>query len=344
MVLKSCAADFQSAIGDGVEGTDVIHRVNPRAVSHASDSAYRAAETAATLLDFGARALRRAGLSDPFREAEALLLLLLGISRMDLWMDRDRPVSLDRRERFAAWISRRSRREPIQYITGEVTFSGLTLSVGPGVFIPRPETEFLVAAASGASRPTPQRILDLCTGSGALAIALACRFPEVVMTAVDLSNVALDFAMRNAKRHSCDRRITFLQGDLFSPLDRSGVPFDLIVANPPYVPDDAPLPPEVLDYEPKEALTAGAEGVDVYRRIFEGVDAYLAPKGVLMLEMGEGQAAWLRRHVAGRYDVTGIFDFSGIERVAVCHRAKRARTSRTLGAPDVRPRRLRHKI
>jgi len=301
--------------------TDVILDANPHAMRPAADPAYRKAETAAALLHFGACALRRAGLSDPLREAEALLLRLLDIPRIDLWIDRDRPVSPDQRERFSTWIARRAQREPVQYITGEVTFFGRIFSVGPGVFIPRPETEFLVAAASAASQPTPRRILDLCTGSGALAIALARQFQKAAVTAVDISDVALDFARRNAKRHACDRRITFLQGDLFSPLHQDGALFDLIVSNPPYVPDGAPLPPEVAAYEPKEALFAGAEGVDVYRRIFEAVDASLAPEGVLMLEMGEGQAAWLRRHVAGRYDVTGIPDFSGAERVVVCRRA-----------------------
>jgi len=300
--------------------TNVSGHPNPRVACQISGLAYREAGTAATLLDLGTSDLRRAGLSDPLREAEALLLRLLDISRIAFWMDRDRPVSPDQRESFLGWISRRARREPVQYITGEVTFFGLTLSVGPGVFIPRPETEFLVAAASAAKRATPQRILDLCTGSGAIAIALACQFQKAEVTAVDLSSTALDFARRNAKRHACDRRIRFLQGDLFAPLDRDGAPFDLIVANPPYVPDGASLPPEVAAYEPPEALTAGVAGVDVYRRIIEEIDPCLAPDGVLMLEMGEGQAAWLRQHLDGRYTVTGVFDFSGTERVVVCHR------------------------
>ncbi len=300
--------------------TDILSNPDPPAMHRAADSPYQKAETAVTLLESGASDLCQSGLADPLREAEALLLRLLDIPRIDLWMDRDRPVSPDQQACFSAWIARRGRREPIQYITGDVTFCGLTLSVGPGVFIPRPETEFLIVGASAASHSMPQRILDLCTGSGAIAIALAREFPEAAVTAVDLSGAALDFARRNAKRHACDSSITFLQGDLFSPLDRDGAPFDLIVSNPPYVPDGAPLPPEVSDYEPSVALFAGVAGVDVYRRIFEQIEAWLAPNGTLMLEMGEGQAEWLRRHLVGRYVVTGISDFSGTERVAVCRR------------------------
>ncbi len=164
----------------------------------------------------GEQYLRERGFEKPRHEAEALLLTLLSLTRIDLYLDSNRLVSNADEDIFWNQIIRRGQHEPLQYITGQVDFCGLLFSVSPGVFIPRPETELMVEAADCVS-PAPQRILDLCTGSGALAIALAKKFPLAFITAVDCAQIALDTARFNQRRHQVNQ-ITFLEGDLFSAL------------------------------------------------------------------------------------------------------------------------------
>ncbi len=294
--------------------------------------------------------LAACGVPAPRREAEALLCHFLSLSRMDLWLDRDRLIPSNAATRWRVWLTRRGRREPIQYITGEVAFCGRVFSVAPGVFIPRPETEFLVEAAKTRS-PAPTRILDLCAGSGVLAVTLAHLFPTASVVASDQSACALSCARANARRHPCDRPIAFLQGDLFDALaprvhdTRAGTEnrrdcFDLIVSNPPYIArrDAASLPPEVREYEPHTALFGGEDGTAIYRRIFDRVGAHLAADGWLILELGDGQAAWLRTLAQqtttwGHDAVTFLPDFSGAERVAICRKrsSKAADTERING-------------
>ncbi len=250
-------------------------------------------------------------------EAELLLCRILSCRRIDLYLrEMEHPAS-DDVSRFRAWLRRRSAREPLQYITGEVEFCGMTLRVSSGVFIPRPETEWMVEAAKQIV-PTPRRILDLCTGSGALAIALARAFPEAVVAASDCSPIALAIAKDNAERHRC--QIAFREGDLLAPFE-SVMPFDLIVCNPPYIAQtDRPhLQPEVRDYEPATALYAAEGGLAFYRRILEDAPTHLAPDGCLILEMGDGQSEWLRQQVEaqGRFTVAFLPDLSGTDRVAI---------------------------
>lgn len=281
--------------------------------------------TVSELLREGTRFLEQRGITFPQREAELLLAALLSCRRIDLYMEPARPVSTEQERLFREQLARRARREPIQYILGEVAFDRLTLSVRPGVFIPRPETELIVEAAR-AIQPSPRQILDLCTGSGALAIALAKEFPDAQVIATDIDPTSLEVAQANAQRNRCLSQIRFAQGDLFAPLRAEPSHFDLIVCNPPYIPerDRSTLPSEVRDYEPARALFAPEEGTAFYRRILEEASSFLTPEGTLLFEMGAGQAAWLQAFAAeSPFAVTFLKDLAGIDRVAICRRRSR---------------------
>jgi release factor glutamine methyltransferase len=191
---------------------------------------------------------------------------------------------------YAALIARRARREPVAYILGEREFWGLTFEVTPDVLIPRPETELIVEeslAAFGGGRP-PATVVDVCTGSGCLAVTLAREFGGADVIATDISDAALAVARRNAQRHGMTGRIAFRSADLLEDL---GVRVDLIVSNPPYVAarEAAALAPEVRDYEPHLALFAGRDGLDTFRRLLPAARQRLTPEGRLVIEVGHGQ-------------------------------------------------------
>ncbi len=170
-------------------------------------------------------------------------------------------------------VARREAREPLAYIVGQREFFSLEFAVSPGVLIPRPETETVVEAALEFMRTSPSaKVLDIGTGSGAIAVAIANNAPVAQIVALDISKVSLEIAAENARRHRCADRIAFVQSDCFSALDGSQLrfdPFDLIVSNPPYIPEDelAALAPEVRDFEPRVALEGGRDGMEFYRRI-----------------------------------------------------------------------------
>lgn len=280
-------------------------------------------KTASELLREGTGFLEAQGIGSPRREAELLLCALLSCRRIDLYMEPDRPVSFQDETIFREHLTRRVGREPIQYITGEVTFCGLSLSVRPGVFIPRPETELIVERAS-LIEPSPRRILDLCTGSGALAIALAKLFPQSRVVATDIGETPIKTACANAAHHGCLSQIQFIRGDLFAPLRAGEDRFDLIVCNPPYIPEeDRPsLPSEVRDYEPVLALFAPEGGTAFYRRILNEAPSFLTTTGSLLFELGAGQAAWFREYAGceSEFGVTFLQDIAGIDRIAICRK------------------------
>ena len=216
------------------------------------------------LLESGAAYLKRQAIDAPRLTAEHLLAAILVCPRLSLFLEGEKVISQEQHAHFLNDLTRRGKHEPLQYITGQVEFWGISFIVEKGVFIPRPETELIVEAALSLS-PSPRRILDLCTGSGALAIALAKVFPKAEVVASDVSDQALKIARINAENNTVASRITLLKGDLLEPLknDRfSRMRFDLIVSNPPYVSesDRESLPPEVRDYEPEIALFAEDQG------------------------------------------------------------------------------------
>jgi release factor glutamine methyltransferase len=237
--------------------------------------------------------LAKRGVESPRLQAELLLAHLLALPRMKLYLNFERALSTTETDSMRDLVKRRGTREPLQHIIGSVSFCGLELAVNRSVLIPRPETEllaeagweFLAAAGEAASA------LDLGTGSGCLAIALAAKCPAARVVATDISPEALAVARANAARHSVAERIDFREGDGFAVVPAEAR-FDLIVSNPPYIAtaEIATLEAEVRDHDPRLALDGGADGLDFYRRIATEARAFLKPGGKLMLEFGDGQA------------------------------------------------------
>jgi len=254
------------------------------------------------------------------RDAELLLMHTIARDRVYLLTHPETLLTPEQAAVYEEWIARRMRHEPVQYITGEQEFFGLTFRVTPNVLIPRPETEHLVEAAlARVDRHAALRIADIGTGSGAIAVALAHALPNARITALDISPSALAVARENAERHEFGSRIRFVQSDLLDAV--AGGQFDMIVSNPPYVAEDEDLEPQVRDYEPASALIAGPEGLDVYRRLIPQAQAALKPGGWLLLEIGHGQREALEDLLAGWSDVSFIADLQGIPRVACAQRA-----------------------
>lgn len=236
--------------------------------------------------------LNKKNIESPRREAELLLADFLNVGRMDLYLDFERPLTEKELEGFRGRLKRRGEKEPGQYIHGFVKFYGLELKVSPDVLIPRPETEILVdkivEKLEGQDLEGKQ-LLDLCTGSGCIGLALKKRFPLLNVSLSDVSEKALNIARENGK----NLEVEYYLGDLFSPL--KGKKFDYIVCNPPYISQDEydSLDSEVKDFEPKLALLAGGRGVEVYERIKEDLPSYLNPNGVVWFELGAFQGAAL---------------------------------------------------
>lgn len=256
------------------------------------------------------------------QDAERLLMHVLGRDRawmLAYWRDEiDTACSIP----YHTAIERRRIGEPIQYIVGEAEFYGLPFRVTRDVLIPRPETEHAVEKVLElAAALAAPRIVDVGTGSGAIAVAVAHRLPHAAVTAIDLSPAALALAHENAQRNGVGR-IRFLEGDLLAPA--AGEPFDIVVSNPPYVAesDRASLAVEVRDHEPAVALFAGVEGLTIYRRLIPQAFAALAPGGWLVLEIGCGQQAAVGGLLeeAGFRQIGFTADLQGIPRVAAARR------------------------
>jgi release factor glutamine methyltransferase len=257
------------------------------------------------------------------RDAELLLLHTLQIPRVTLIAHPDGELSASQRTAYEDSIARRRHHEPIQYITGQQEFYGLTLKVTSAVLIPRPETEHLVEAVLKLL-PTnqPLKIADIGTGSGAIALALATHLPQAEITALDISPEALAVATTNARDHNVADRIRFLQSDLLSALDREAETFDAIVSNPPYVAetDRATLHPQVRDYEPATALFAGKTGLDIYRRLIPQAFNALKPNGLLALEIGHDQQDSIAMLLQTWHNLFFVKDLQQIPRVALAQR------------------------
>lgn len=258
------------------------------------------------------------------RDAELLLLHVTGMDRTTLLTHPERPLALAELEAYFQAIERRAQSEPIQYITGVQEFYGLAFRVNSAVLIPRPETEHLVEAAIAAALRLPDskpaRILDIGTGSGAIAIALASNLPKATLVATDISSEALDVARGNAAQHGVAERIRFLQCDLL-PADGNG--FDIICSNPPYIADSEVLEAQVAAYEPHSALFAGSTGLEVYQRLIPGAAGALRNGGILLLEIGHGQSTAIEilLRASDLREPQFIADLQGIARVAVARKS-----------------------
>lgn len=249
----------------------------------------------------------------PRVDAEILIAFTLNIPRLQLYLQFDRPLTPEERQLIRQRVVRRARREPLQYITGTVEFHDTILKVDPRVLIPRPETEQMVDAIIHQT-PAPSRILDIGTGSGAIAITLARTFPEAEVHAVDISSEALELASENARANDASR-IRFYRSDIFSKVDAD---FDLIVSNPPYIDsaDWGALEPEITGYEPSQALLAKQNGLACLVKILGNAKKYLRTGGVLYLEFGRGQRAQLQSAVrdAGFSGAEFHRDWNGFDR------------------------------
>lgn len=264
-------------------------------------------------------AARLAHLPSARRDAELLLMCAAGIDRAFLLTHPDAPLTPGQLTAYGQWIERRARHEPVQYITGEQEFYGLTLRVTPDVLIPRPETEHLVEAAlERLPRNTPVSIADVGAGSGAIAIALAHALPLASLAALDISPAALAVARHNAERHHLANRIRFLESDLLAAV--ASETFDAIVSNPPYVSELEVLDPEVLNFEPRAALFAGPSGLDIYRRLIPQARERLNPRGWLLMEIGHGQRNALASLLTGWNDIDFVSDLQGIPRVLIARK------------------------
>ena len=268
------------------------------------------------LLNWITKYLTDKGIDAPRLSAELLLSYVLAMQRIELYTQFDKLVTKEQLDSLHDLVKRAGRHEPIGYLTGKTEFYSLQLEVSPDCMIPRSETELLVERAVEflRTRTGPQFVCDLCTGCGCVAVAIAKNFPEAEIIATDICDATLNVTARNIEKHGLKDRIRLLCGDLFEPI----VPqldvdkFDLIVCNPPYVSaaEFEKLDKSVKDYEPKLALFAGDDGLDVYRRIIDEAERFLRPDGTIMLEIGYKQG----RAIKELFEKTGAYDEIKIEK------------------------------
>jgi len=268
--------------------------------------------------------LRANGIADPEIEAELLLRQVLQLDRAYLFLRLPEQLSAEQEQEFHRLIARRLAHTPSAYLIGRREFYSLNLAVGPGVLIPRPETEHVVEAVIEFGRSLLQErervtFVDVGTGSGAIALAVAKHLPALRVLATDISAAALAMADLNAKRLRLAGRVTLLPGDLLDPLTE---PVQIIAANLPYVPTSrwATLPPEVREHEPRLALDGGEDGLRVIERLLAAVPRHLTTGGVVILEIDDDQGGPLRSLVAERLPGAAVeirADLAGRDRVAV---------------------------
>jgi release factor glutamine methyltransferase len=315
--------------------------------------------TVLEIIDWSRNYLAQKGFENARLETELLLGHALSLPRIELYLNFERRMSESELARYKALLKRRLAGEPVQYVTGTAAFMFSDFEVNPSVLIPRPETEALTEFAlrmigertEGAGRreagghatrqpgpepapldegrvsESPVTVADIGTGSGVIAVTVALKRPTAAVYATDSSSAALGVARRNADRAGVADRITFLEGPLFQPLREAGLAgrLSMIVSNPPYVPtgDIDGLEPEVRDFEPRDALDGGPDGLDYLRKIAHDGPAFLSPGGVMLLEVGDGQAAAVRGLLGEALtDVRILRDYAGRDRIVTGRKAR----------------------
>ncbi len=298
--------------------------------SHATIATKTEAPRLGDLLSQGAGRLTHAGIESARLDAEVLLADALALSREQLMVAAAAPLRPEQAKRFEALLQRRLRREPVAYITGRREFWSLDFQVTRAVLIPRPETERLIEAALllGVEMAwhQPLRVLDIGTGSGAIAVSLAKEMPTALIFATDISPAALAVARHNALRHGVADRIMFFAGDMLAALSEQSARFDLLVSNPPYIrrAEIAKLESEVRDWEPHGALDGGPDGLNCYRLIAAQAWRYLNPHGAVALEIDaalSSQVAALFERADRYKEVAVMQDYAGRDRVVIAKAA-----------------------
>jgi len=296
--------------------------------------------TVSEILDRTTSYLRRRGIAEPRVDAEVLLAHILKIERLEIYLNLDCQLTEKALSAYEKLIERRTCREPVAFIVGHKEFMGLKFFLSRHVLIPRPETEILVETVIEKAKDikgsrsfryhegNPLIIVDLCTGSGNIAISLAKNINSCKVYATDISKMALQLAEKNAKFHNVDDKVEFLSGDLFQPLGKLNLNLsvDFVVSNPPYVKSSelASLPPEVRK-EPVSALAGGDEGLSFYHRIVPEALKYLVNGGYLIMEIGDGQGKAVTKVIGGEkhfFPAQLVKDYAGLDRVVVAQKIK----------------------
>lgn len=285
------------------------------------------------LLTWTSQYLSERGFENPRLNVEQLLAQTLGFNRIDLYLNVDKPLIASELSQFKALLKRRLRHEPLQYILGRTEFMSLPFRIAPGVLIPRPETEILVESVLAEAKgrfpdQQPVTCLDIGTGSGNVAVALARYWPDLTVTAIDINSAGLALAQENARSNGVAERIRFQLLDFLAPDRQShfSEKFQVVVANPPYIASaEIPsLPPEVRDYEPRQALDGGVDGLNFYRKIALELKALLHPDGFAAFEIGYQQAPAIQQlfqhHGLGFTRVRQ--DLAGKDRIILVHSRK----------------------
>lgn len=279
--------------------------------------------TTRQLLAWTTQYFEKKAIDSPRMSAEMLLAHVLGVPRIKLFMDADRPASELERAAFRDLVERAVRHEPVDYLVGQAPFFSMMFKVTPAVLVPRPSTETLVEHVIQHSRRTPgfrqPVVADICTGSGIIAISLAKHVPDCTVAATDLSEAALAIAKENAAALGTTERVEFRQGNLLEPV--AGRRFRYLVSNPPYISDAEwkDVPPNVKDYEPTLALRGGADGLDLIRPLIAQAAHFLEKPGQLVLEIAASQkdSAIALATQAGLLNPHVLADHEGLPRVLV---------------------------
>lgn len=287
-------------------------------------------KTVGILLTWARQSLDLAGVSNAAQEAMWLLEYALGVQSHQLVSEVERLVPPDAWTRAESLVTRRVAREPLQYLLGTQDFCGLEFSVSPAVLIPRPETELLIREVARYVESKPKAVIvDVGTGSGCVAVTLASLLSGTRILAIDQSPEALAVAKANAARHGVGDKIEWLEGDLLAPLRerRPAGSVNVIVSNPPYISeaDWAGLEPEVRVFEPRLALVGGQKGTEFHNRLLQDSREFLVPGGLLVMEIGQGQAPAVRQiteQVGGYAALRMVEDAAGIERMVIAQRLR----------------------